>query len=344
MNAPCPPAGSGVHSWILATANRCRNVRMEAGEAERFITDRMTRPPRPANEVRVALAKSYREPLTTRGPLSTRAPRPITEIEFDPAKLAAIAGRITPPRNWRHWLWERSPIQPEHAAGYAFLKYLYRPGEKVLVFDEFKTCHPVATIEIGDNMPQQIPQLLRRGGRYGLGIWYLSNPVDGQYHNTGTVHPKTGRKHFSCRDHHAITTFRYAVLESDDAPADQWLAFVAQMPARASAIYTSGGRSIHTLIRLDAPTKEAWDGIIDPMKRPLRVLGACSNCLSAVRLTRLPDCWRPEKAGFQKLLFLNPDPPLAPLLDLPVLATRADTLARFRQVCPRWAPGTEAFL
>jgi hypothetical protein len=113
---------------------------------------------------------------------------------------------------------------------------------------------------------------------------------------------------------------------------------------RISAIYTSGSRSIHCLIRLDAASKEDWDSQIGSLKRPLKVLGADPACLSAVRLTRLPGCRRPEKGGFQRLLYLCPNPPDVRLADLPVLRSRAAALARWRNLCPRWNQSQEPCL
>ena len=226
--------------------------------------------------------------------------------------------------------------------GYSFLAHLYRPGEIVLVFDLFESKVPVQQVRISTPMNCQVPRLLEAGGRYGSGIWFLGNPVDGQWHDTGE-RDKDGKPNTSCRNWQAITSWRFAVLESDQAPADRWLAFLAQLPIRVAAIYTSGGRSIHCLFKADARNKAEWDDLIGPLKRPLKVLGADAGCLSGVRLTRLPGCWRPEKGGFQTLLFLNPEPPLCPLLDLPLVASRACTLARWRRDCPRWDRTREAF-
>jgi len=83
----------------------------------------------------------------------------------------------------------------------------------------------------------------------------------------------------------------------------------------------------------------AWDAERDKMRAALVVLGADNNTLSAraVRLTRLPGCWRHGKMvegpaaadgkrkkiyerfprpKLQKLLYINPHAPLAPLTDV----------------------------
>jgi hypothetical protein len=310
---------------------------MSPAEAEAFILARITRPPKPANEVATAVARAFNsKPAGQVRAYASRytAPKKITEIQFDPAKLRAVAARVSPPRNWRHWLWERSPKRPETQNAFSFLAHLYAPGELVHVFDkmdgiEGKT--PLATITISRPMDCRVPDLIRKGGNFDDGIWYLCNPVDGQWH----PNPRQNNE-LSCRSEESITVFRYAVLESDQAAPEDWLAFIVRLPIKIAAIYTSGSRSIHCLIRLDARTKAEWDAQIQPLKRPLKLLGADAGCLSAVRLTRLPGCWRPNKNGFQKLLYLCPNPTAEPLLDLPVIQSRADALARWRKLCPRW--------
>ncbi len=336
---------------MMSEANRCRFAGMLPETAERHIAEHITRPPSPANEIQSAVKKAYSTstwtPSRTATPFTPKylAPVPITDIAFDLAKLRASAERITQPKSWRHWLWERSPKRPETQNAYSFLAHLYRDGEKVHVFDKFdgiEGATPNRTITISQPMDCRVPSIIRDGGRFDLGIWYLANPVSGEWYDTGEKR-KDGSPKFSCRNWQAITSWRYAVLESDQAPAHLWLAFVAQLPIRISAIYTSGGRSIHVLLRLDAQSKREWDEQIVPLKRPMKVLGGDHGALSAVRLTRLPGCSRPEKNGFQKLLYLCPNPPDVPLMDLPILRTRLEMLDRWRNLCPRWNKNQEAF-
>jgi hypothetical protein len=335
--SPCPPPANGVHSWIMSAANSCRHAGLSAQESETFIAVRITRPPKPANEIAMAVAKAFNSKppchARTNGGRYT-APKKLADIQFDPAKLHAVAARVSSPRNWRHWLWERSPKRPETQNAFSFLAHLYAPGELVHVFDKFDGIEgkkPLVTVKIGRPMDCRVPDSIRYGGRFGDGIWFLCNPVNGQWH----PNPRETNK-LSCRSEESITSFRYAVLESDQAASEDWLAFIVQLPIKIAAIYTSGSRSIHCLIRLDARTKAEWDAQIQPLKRPLKLLGADAGCMSAVRLTRLPGCWRPNKNGFQKLLYLCPNPTAGPLLDLPVIQSRADALARWRKLCPSW--------
>jgi len=107
----------------------------------------------------------------------------------------------------------------------------------------------------------------------------------------------------------AVTAWRYMVLESDSATEPLWLNMLAQLPLPISAIYDSGGRSIHALIRVDASTKTEWDAIKRTFVGLLTKLGGDAGALSAVRLTRLPGCLRGKRK--QALIYLNPRPLLS---------------------------------
>jgi hypothetical protein len=80
-------------------------------------------------------------------------------------------------------------------------------------------------------------------------VWFLANPV------TGTEIDN------SWRSERNVTDWRYAVLESDIAQTDLWLRVLVQLHLPIAAIYTSGGKSVHALFRVDAPTKTDWDKV-----------------------------------------------------------------------------------
>jgi hypothetical protein len=318
---------------------------MIEAESVQFIEARITRLASPQDEVEVAVAKVYHQMTTfSRAPCQySPAPqraKPLSEVKFDETKLRAVAAKIKTPANWRQWLWERSPMLPETQNPVSFLSRLYRPGEMVHAFDKMDGIegkHPRWSITISNPMDCCVPVEMREGGRFQSGVWFLCNPVDGKWHPNPRQNDEP-----SCRSEESVTAFRYVVCESDVAPADLWLGFVVQVPACVAAIYTSGSRSIHTLIQIDARSKAEWDAITGQWKRPLKVLGGDAGCLSAVRLSRLPGCARPEKNGFQKLLYLAPNPPFARLIDIPCVRTRYESLQRWRKLCPRWVPDMAA--
>ncbi len=115
----------------------------------------------------------------------------------------------------------------------------------------------------------------------------------------------------SRRSEESITAFRYAVLESDCQALKQWLKILVQLPLPIVSITSSGGKSLHALIRVDATSKLNWDQTIGAIKPRLINLGADPGALTAVRLTRLPNCYRGER--FQELLYLDPTPTDEPI-------------------------------
>jgi hypothetical protein len=111
--------------------------------------------------------------------------------------------------------------------------------------------------------------------------------------------------------------FPYAVLESDQHPAEVWLPvwskILVQLPLPIVSIVSSGGKSLHALVRVSAASKAHWDEIKLEQLRPLAVLGADDAALSAVRLTHLPQCWRWPRR--QELLYLNPNANGSPIYE-----------------------------
>lgn len=239
------------------------------------------------------------------------------------------------------WLAERSPVDPRGVEPGQFLDHLFSPGERVLIFTNFfgqgefghVAGSPGKSWRLGkrpgvDPEPAQLPA----GDR--CGAWFLPVPVDGKWHPTGSV-DEGGRPKLSRRSGASVLEWRHLLLESDEAPDAEWLNLLAQLPLPISALYTSGGRSIHALLRIRAKSKGHFDAFRDRISPLLAKLGADPAALSGVRLTRLPGVLRHgtekrlkngrlefkayDEPRMQELLFLNPDPEVAPLQQLPRL-------------------------
>ena len=342
----CPAAGTGVNDWLFSTAGllwkhlsdpdeiadllirfsaNCGRV-VTKGEIDRAIR-RSSQAERPSSQKHSKAASRHATHTV-----------PINKIQFEPTKLAELAAKGPKTSNWRHWLWERSPLRPDIHTGVSFLRKIFREGETALVFDNMRSAKPSVSAQIKPSL-HELPDRITDNPS-GVGSWFLSNPVDGEWH----PNPRDGGK-MSCRSEEAVTAFRYAVLESDQARPDHWFSFLVQLPMPITAIYTSGGRSIHTLLRVDAVTKAQWDEQIVPFKSLLKPLGADAAAMTAVRLTRLPGCWRREKGGFQKLLYLNPDITTpTPIAQLSIRETRDGALQRWRGCHSRWQNSFLPFL
>jgi hypothetical protein len=246
-------------------------------------------------------------------PARAPAPKP-KPPEFDPGKLKKIAARLDGVD--AAWLAARSPIRPDNRTPASFLHSLYRQHEKIIIFDVFSS--QGECVWTHDGLPYDARELdcFRTGRREG--VWFLINPVDGEAHPNDNGHEST-------RSAANVTSWRYLLIESDDAEPCEWLAALVQMPLPIAAVYTSGGRSVHALVRIDAESKAHWDGIASSLKPTLIVLGADPKALSAVRLSRLPCCERlgaRDKHGvyhaypsphLQRLLYLDSTPDSRPI-------------------------------
>lgn len=251
----------------------------------------------PASRSSWYAAKGASEPVP---PARVFSPRKLA-CEFDPERLKSMAGK------WREivnveWLSNRSAFDVSEVGPRQFLDALYTFGEMVLVFDVFESQGQAFWPK--DELPVSGPE----------GVWYLAQPVNGQT----LPNLRTGK--LSRRSMESVTAFRYLVLESDKADMRDWLALLVQLPLRIEAIYTSGGKSVHALVRVDCRTHREWEDYVKGMLPTLNLLGIAGvdpKALTSVRLTRLPGCLRGGR--LQKLLYLRPGAEVRPISELPAV-------------------------
>jgi hypothetical protein len=225
-------------------------------------------------------------------------PRP-NRVEFAQSKAESFARRIAPVSE--DWLIQRSPIDVRALRPHQFLGQLYRPEERVVIFNRFKSQ--------GQRIWWHGRELTGFERRCPDGVWFLCNPVNGQWAYVERCKSKFNPEGKTRRSEENIIDWRYGVLECDQKPAERWLpiwlAIVVQLPLPIVSITTSGGKSIHVLIKIAAASKTEWDQIVRVRLLPRLVpLGADPNAMTAVRLTRLPGCQR--GSAIQRLVYLNP--------------------------------------
>lgn len=256
--------------------------------------------------------------------------------EFQPSALQSMMMRGFTPSF--QWLAERSPWDPRRVTPQAFLDAIFEPGEKTLLFTRFASQgqfghvagRPGKTYYVADRpgprptICDEFPEKAREG------MWFLPSPLDGKWYPSGNV-DEFGNPILSRRSGPSVTTWRHLLLESDDAPEEEWLNLLTNLPLPISALYTSGSRSIHALLKIDTPSKSAFDAFRDRIMPFLSRLGADPAAISGVRLTRLPGVIREgttDKDGryikfdpprLQRLLYLNPLPEVQSIRLLPKL-------------------------
>jgi len=197
------------------------------------------------------------------------------------------------------WLRRQSPVKVPYLLTPAeFLGAVYEMGDRVLIFSVFKSQGQVIWQRCSFKVERDELAGFVRGHQDG--VWFLANPVDGKEHFN------EDQQRMSRRSKESVKSFRFAVLESDCQPLEQWLRILLQLPLPIVSITSSGGKSLHALVRVCARSKLHWDETIAAVKPRLVQLGADPAALTAVRLTRLPNCHRGER--LQELLYLDPTP------------------------------------
>ena len=225
-------------------------------------------------------------------------------------RYVADVPEITP-----KWLCDCSTVLPTNRRPASFLHPLYLPGEKILIFTEYKSQGQCLWERRG--LPYDACALDHfipgdRGEK--AGVWFLCNPVSG-------AREINDHRNLSRRSWQTITRWPYMVVESDHAEISRqdWLKAIVRFPLPVVAICETGGNHPHALIRVDAESRQDFERIKRELLSPLVALGADEKTLSCVRLTRLPQCYRRgkhEASGryhnyheprLQQLLYFAPD-------------------------------------
>ena len=237
-----PEAGSGVHAHLMRVANLAAIAGIPAAEAEKRIVQTMPRSPSPASEVATAIRKAYAE----HKPGEKYQPRPITPAKPKalPMTRAAFIRRGDGAEE-SDWL-EASPYRIDWEPGprnaLALLGALYAPDEFLFMGERYGA--EVATV--GDWMR-------RIDSGKPCPPHFIPNPL------TGQEHPLPDGK-LSRRGDSAVASFRFAVAEFDTMSKAEQLAFWwGYRSAPIVALIDSGGKSVHALLRVDAPSREAWE-------------------------------------------------------------------------------------
>lgn len=236
-------------------------------------------------------------------------------------KAAAAVGPVT-----REELEKRSGVRLDTVTPELFLSALYPAGSRVLVFTRFASQgqylwevpgrkvegfrvqgsggdlkpEPLSlksfsgAWELGRTRGEKAARVARLPREGNCGVWFLNQPVDGVWRENPGKYRKDGSPEFSRRHEPCVTGWPYLVLESDiEGIEGLWVSYLAGLRLGALvAMYTSGGKSVHALIRMRSESKPEWDQTRDVIKPLLTKHGADPGVFSAVRLTRLPGCLR----------------------------------------------------
>jgi len=170
-----------------------------------------------------------------KGPRALVAPAP-PKPAFCPMVLKRIAAKAAAVLDVVRFVQERSPVPVVGQDSASFLRWLYPrgSGESVLIFSRLQSQGQMLW------KADQSDLIRNRHLPAGAdGVWFLPQPVDGQFH----ANPRIGGKR-SRRSEEAVTSWRYALLESDEADTDDWLP-VPGPNAAADCVHLRVRRAVH---------------------------------------------------------------------------------------------------
>jgi hypothetical protein len=225
-----------------------------------------------------------------------------------------------------HFLARRSPIDVrqlmhDEAGRYAtFLNALFPEDARILVQNTYRVkaqylwtkseLHRIS--EKPNTLGSHLCPTFPEPGDDGL--FFAFNPVVGRWVANGIFE---GQTRYSRRCIKSIADFRYMLLESDIMPIDDWLRVLSQFPLPVASIVSTGGRSAHALIRVDASGVIEWKKCGETIIKAMSHVGLDpAPCKNPCEFSRMPGAWRKSKGDRQRLLYLNPKPECRPLVNL----------------------------
>ncbi len=286
---PCPGPSHGVHEWIWKAVRTLLKDGYSDDAIREMVEQGMTRPPTPSHEIEDAIANAKKAPSDSK--------KRFARVAFDPRRAEQFAQRFA--GDPILLLREKSAVKPEFCSTADYLRHVFVPAEKVVLTNSRRK-QGVVWAPHGDRQMPWLPPT-------GEGAWFLSNPVSGD-----TLDPVTGLRRR--RGEANLASFRHLILESDDVPYEDWLRILVQLPLPLVSLVTAGNFSVHALVRIGCRTKQEFEDSVRELERIMIPLGACRASMTAVRLTRLPGALRGSQR--QELLYLNPDPVVARIIDI----------------------------
>lgn len=233
------------------------------------------------------------------GPPPPRVPR---KKAHDMEKLKALQDKSLPSdyAGWRKWLRERSPTDPREVGPIDYLDALYRPGERILIFEkmwgsqgDYGRVIGERTLALGQLPGAKNKSLEALPAESAEGLTFLMQPVDGKWHPV----ERNGRVEMSRRTKQSVERWPYILLESDKVPFELWLNCLVRMKIRVVSITHSGGRSLHALVRLDKETEEELQAEIqdEGVRETMAILGTDTQAMQSLVYPRLPNTLRKGK-------------------------------------------------
>jgi len=284
------PAGQGnnTHGSLLKIANKgviagidgdtiFADIRASLRPGDRVVSD---------SEIRNAINKALRD--GGRPTVSASTPRPRANPEL--LRQIIAQGKGATAAQIRHASPVPIPDDPWEQQQLV-LGSLYGPDEKLFIGER----HGAKVQPVRDWLGRHEPGRL-------LGPHIIPNVLSGAEGDT-----KDGRR--SRRADSCVAAFRFAVIEFDNLPREEQLAFWAAVRLPVAVLVDSGNKSVHGWVMVDAADRESWERDVEQglFGTRLMPLGVDASCRNESRLSRMPGFIRPDTNRGQHLLYLAPE-------------------------------------
>lgn len=203
---------------------------------------------------------------------------------------------------------DRSPVKldfPGTEAGWRTLDALYRPTDLLYIGGARDSG------VVGGNIRPAADWIaaLKAGTGDACGQPHIIvNPLSGKVALT-----KSGARE-TYRGDNNVVGWKYMVVEMDNTPLDDQLAFWSVIALPVCALVMSGGKSVHGWIKVDCGGRGEWEAEVENELFPcfLVPLGADPSCRNESRLSRMPGHVRPADdpkapGALQRLIYLAPE-------------------------------------
>jgi hypothetical protein len=283
---PCPTSGQGCHTWMFGAAHALVANAYDDAFIDQWITHHLQRDPQP-REIVDTLANVRAE---AEGLIEPR-PKVSLKREKDDDRLAELTKEG--PLSVEDFT-ATSPVSPDISTS-EFLKRLYG-GRRNLIFVDQQTQGKLVWHD-------QVPEAFVAGilANNTEGAWVMVNPVDGQF----KAIERLGKK--SRRAEENLVAYEYLLIESDSVDLELWLRVLSNLSLPIVSVTTSGSKSAHALVRVNAKDRAEYLEKASEIADVLVPLGADPAAMSAVRLTRVPGCMRKDTGKAQTLIYFNPE-------------------------------------
>jgi hypothetical protein len=180
-----------------------------------------------------------------------------------------------------------------HTHPVALFQALYQDNELICVNDDPRLAGKATTMDVAS----WIEIFFDHGPPVGEGgVWFRINPLMAE----------EGSGHKSAHTENDVAVFKHLLLESDSLPMGLQLSVLAKLPLPIAAVYLSGGKSVHALVKLACLDTETYREQARIITNKLAYLGFKPANSNPSRYSRLPGAMR--GAAVQRLLYLNRNP------------------------------------